>query len=175
MEFFQSWQIKRITLAPYHSVADGQAESTNKVIINNLKKRLEESKAKTCTGETPFFLVYGVKASILVEIGEPSMRYIQATEESNDEEMRVNLDLLEERRETTLIRMAAQKQIIERYHDRKAHLRGWLICGTLVICPYNTRSKNKEAITSKDLDTGVVDPSREIVESESELKEGSKG
>ena len=35
---FQSWQIKRITSTPYHPVGNGQAESTNKVIINNLNK-----------------------------------------------------------------------------------------------------------------------------------------
>ncbi|XP_070023325.1 uncharacterized protein [Nicotiana sylvestris] len=86
-----------------------QAESTNKVIINNLKKWLEESKgnwpevlpgvlwayrttAKTSTGETPFLLVYGAEDLIPVEIGEPSTWFTQATQESNDEEMRVNLD-----------------------------------------------------------------------------------
>ncbi|XP_075095316.1 uncharacterized protein LOC142173594 [Nicotiana tabacum] len=122
--FFQSWQIKRITSTPYHPVANGQAESTNKIIINNLKKILEESKgnwhevlpgvlwayrttAKTGMGETPFSLIYGAEALIPVEIGEPSTRFAQATEESNGEEMRTNLDLLEERREATLIRMAA--------------------------------------------------------------------
>ncbi|XP_070017976.1 uncharacterized protein [Nicotiana sylvestris] len=116
-----------------HSVLDpdaNQAESTNKVIINNLKKRLEESKgnwpevlpgvlwayrttAKTSTGETPFSLVYGAEALIPVDIGEPSTRFTQATQESNDEEMRVNLDLLEGQREDALIRMAAQKQVIK--------------------------------------------------------------
>ncbi|XP_070029392.1 uncharacterized protein [Nicotiana sylvestris] len=106
------------------TVGNGQAKSTNKVIINNLKKRLEESKgnwpevllgvlwayrtmAKTSTGETPFSLVYRTEALIPVEIGEPSTRFTQATQESNDEEMRVNLDLLETRREAALIRMAA--------------------------------------------------------------------
>nr|XP_009799421.1 PREDICTED: uncharacterized protein LOC104245504 [Nicotiana sylvestris] len=54
---------------------------------------------------------------------EPSTRYTQGTEESNEEEMRVNLDLLEERRETALIRMAAQKQVIERYYNQKACLK----------------------------------------------------
>ncbi|XP_070013752.1 uncharacterized protein [Nicotiana sylvestris] len=101
-EFFRSWQIKRITSTPYHPVGNGHAESTNKVIINNLKKRLQEAK---------------------VEIGEPSTRFMEATEESNSEEMRVNLDLLEERREAALIRMAAQKQVIERYYNQKARLR----------------------------------------------------
>nr|XP_009785655.1 PREDICTED: uncharacterized protein LOC104233891 [Nicotiana sylvestris] len=131
-KFFQSWRIKRITSTPYHPVGNGQAESTNKVIINNLKKRLEESKVnwsevlpeelwayqtttKMSTGETPFSLVYGAEALIPVEIGEPSTRYTQATEESNEEEMRVNLDLLEERRENALKRMAAQKQVTKRY------------------------------------------------------------
>nr|XP_033517146.1 uncharacterized protein LOC117281415 [Nicotiana tomentosiformis] len=75
------------------------------------------------TGETPFLLVYGSEALIPVEIGEPNTRFILATEESNDEELRTNLDLLEQRREAALIRMAAQKQIIERYYNRKAHLR----------------------------------------------------
>ncbi|XP_070045918.1 uncharacterized protein [Nicotiana tomentosiformis] len=130
--FKQSWQIKRITSSPCHPVANGQAESTNKVIINNLKKRLEESKGKwpevlpgvlwayrtttkIGTRETPFSFVYGAEALIPVEIGEPSTRFTQATDESNGEKMRTNLDLLEEKREATLIRMVAQKQIIERY------------------------------------------------------------
>ncbi|XP_019229964.1 PREDICTED: uncharacterized protein LOC109210936 [Nicotiana attenuata] len=96
--------------------ANGQAEATNKVIINNLKKRLEESNgkwpevlpgilwayrtiAKTSTGKTPFSLVYGTEALIPIEIGEPSTRYTHATEESNEEEMQTNMDLVEERRE----------------------------------------------------------------------------
>ncbi|XP_070025302.1 uncharacterized protein [Nicotiana sylvestris] len=51
------------------------------------------------------------------------MRYTNATEESNEEEMQINLDLVEERREAAQIRMAAQKQMIERYYNRKANLR----------------------------------------------------
>ncbi|XP_070052206.1 uncharacterized protein [Nicotiana tomentosiformis] len=133
-------EIKQITSAPYHPAANGQAESINKVIINNLKKRLEESKGKwpevlpgvlwayrtttkTSTGETPFLLVYGAEALIPIVIGEPSTRYTHLTEEANKKEMRVDLDLLEERREASLIRMAAQKQMIERYYNRKANLR----------------------------------------------------
>ncbi|XP_075084738.1 uncharacterized protein LOC142167996 [Nicotiana tabacum] len=105
-------EIKRITSAPYHHAANGQVESTNKFIIKKLKKRLEESKGKwpemllgmlwayrtttkTSTSETPFLLVYGAEALILVEIGKPSTRYTHLTEEASKEEMRVNLDLLE--------------------------------------------------------------------------------
>ncbi|XP_070050897.1 uncharacterized protein [Nicotiana tomentosiformis] len=142
-------------------MVDGQAESTNKIIINNLKKRLEESKgnwlevlprvlwayritAKACTGETPFLLVYGSEALIPVEIGEPSTRFTQATEESNDEELRKNLDLLEQRREAALIRMEAHKQTIERYYNRKAHLRYFKI-GDFVLKKGFQSTKTAEA------------------------------
>ncbi|XP_070029365.1 uncharacterized protein [Nicotiana sylvestris] len=146
-DYFTKWveagafkQIKRITSTPYHPVGNGKAESMNKVIINNLKNRLEESKGnwpellpgvlsayrtttKTSTGETPFSLVYEDEELIPVELGESSTRYTQATEESNEEEIRINLDLLEEKREAALIRMAAQKQVMERCYHRKARLR----------------------------------------------------
>ncbi|XP_070040804.1 uncharacterized protein [Nicotiana tomentosiformis] len=121
-------------------LANGQAESTNKVIISNFKKRLEESKdkwlevlpgvlwaygttSKTSTDETPFSLVCGTEALIPLQIGEPSTRYTHTTEAINEEELRVNLDLTEERREAALIRMVAQKQMIEQYSNRKANLR----------------------------------------------------
>nr|XP_016467816.1 PREDICTED: uncharacterized protein LOC107790405 [Nicotiana tabacum] len=45
-KFLEYMKIKRITSSPYHPSTNGQAESTNKVIIQNLKKRLEASKGK---------------------------------------------------------------------------------------------------------------------------------
>nr|XP_016505827.1 PREDICTED: uncharacterized protein LOC107823656 [Nicotiana tabacum] len=162
-------KIKRITSAPYHPAANGQAGSTSKVIINNLKKRLEESKGKwpevlpgvlwayrtttkTSTSETPFSLVYEAEALIPVEIGEPSTRYTHATEAANEEEMRVNLDLIEERREATLIRMVAQKQMIERYYNMKANLRYFKI-GDFVL--------KKMFRSTKAANTGKLSPNWE--------------
>ncbi|XP_070013464.1 uncharacterized protein [Nicotiana sylvestris] len=100
--FLEDLKIKKITSSPYHPSANGQAESTNKVIIQNLKKRLEAAKgrwpeelpgvlwlyrtiAKSSTGETPFSLVYGADALILVEVWEPALRYFQADKETNNE------------------------------------------------------------------------------------------
>ncbi|XP_075078694.1 uncharacterized protein LOC142164597 [Nicotiana tabacum] len=74
-------------------------------------------------GETPFSLVYGAEALIPVEIRDPSTRFTQASKEYNDKEMRINLDLLEGKREAILIRMTAQKQVMERYYNQKARLR----------------------------------------------------
>ncbi|XP_033513773.1 uncharacterized protein [Nicotiana tomentosiformis] len=119
-------KIKWITSVPYHLMANRQAESTNKVIINNLKKQLEESKVKwqkvlpgvlwayrtmtkTSTGETPFLLVYGTEALIPADIGKPSTRYTRTIKVTNEKELRINLDLTEERREALLVRMADEK------------------------------------------------------------------
>ncbi|KAL5570327.1 hypothetical protein UlMin_026902 [Ulmus minor] len=69
---------------PRYPQANGQAESTNKTVINIIKKRLEKAKglwadelpgvlwayrttAKTSTGETPFALAYGIEAVIPVD------------------------------------------------------------------------------------------------------------
>ncbi|XP_019226659.1 PREDICTED: uncharacterized protein LOC109208090 [Nicotiana attenuata] len=45
-KFLEDLKIKRITSSPYHPSPNGQVESTNKVIIQNLKKRLEAGKGK---------------------------------------------------------------------------------------------------------------------------------
>ncbi|XP_075081537.1 uncharacterized protein LOC142166353 [Nicotiana tabacum] len=65
----------------------------------------------------------GTEALIPIEIGEPSTRFTHTKEASNEEELRTNLDLTEERREASLIQMTSQKQRIERYFNRKANLR----------------------------------------------------
>ncbi|XP_019241313.1 PREDICTED: uncharacterized protein LOC109221304 [Nicotiana attenuata] len=91
-KFLKDLKIKRIKSSPYHPSANGQAESTNKVIIQNLKKWLEAAK---------------------VEVGDPTLRYFQANEETNNEAMLINLELLDERRDLVHIRMVAQNKRME--------------------------------------------------------------
>jgi len=91
-KFLEDHKIKRILSAPYHPSGNGQVESTNKTIIQNLKKRLTDAKgkwkeilpevlwayrttAKSSTGATPFSFVYGAEDLIPVEVGEPSIKY----------------------------------------------------------------------------------------------------
>ncbi|GJS94143.1 reverse transcriptase domain-containing protein [Tanacetum coccineum] len=65
---------------------------------------------KTSNGETPFSLTYGSEAVIPAEIGMPTYRTIHFNEAQNEEEMRLNLDLSQERKETTAIREAKSKE-----------------------------------------------------------------
>ncbi|GJY23089.1 reverse transcriptase domain-containing protein, partial [Tanacetum coccineum] len=59
------------------------------------------------------------KAVILAEIGIPTYRTLMVREEYNVKEMRLNLDLLQERRETTAIREARYKSKMEQYYNKK--------------------------------------------------------
>nr|KYP72260.1 Gypsy retrotransposon integrase-like protein 1 [Cajanus cajan] len=98
------------------TLTNGQAESANKVILTELKKRLGEAKgawaeqlpevlwAYRCTPqlttqETPFRLVYGSDAMLPVEIGEPSFRRAHFDESNNEDELRTNLDVVDEIRD----------------------------------------------------------------------------
>ncbi|XP_070013175.1 uncharacterized protein [Nicotiana sylvestris] len=45
-KFLEDHKIKRILSTLYHQSANGQAESTNKTIIRNLEKRLDDAKGK---------------------------------------------------------------------------------------------------------------------------------
>jgi len=59
--------------------------------------------AEFSTRETPFSLVYGAKALIPVEVGEPSARFRHSNKGSNNEAMETALELLDERREASLV------------------------------------------------------------------------
>ncbi|XP_070009256.1 uncharacterized protein LOC142162268 [Nicotiana tabacum] len=138
-KFLEGLKVKRITSSSYHPTANGQEVSTNKVIIQDLKKKLEDAKGrcpeelltvlwayrtttKSSTVKIPFPLVYGAKDLISVEIGEPTMRYYRVNEQENDEAMLIKLDLLEEHQNLAYVRMMAQKQRIERYYNYRKHL-----------------------------------------------------
>ena len=90
-----------------------QAEAVNKVIVNELKKRLDNAKGRwveelpyviwtyrtiprKSTRETPFSMTYRAEAVIPLENGFPTMRTNAFTSDENSELLRKNLDLIEE-------------------------------------------------------------------------------
>ena len=58
------------------------------------------------TGEMPFSMTYRIEAMIPTEIGLSSMKVSNFAPENNDANMAEQLDLLEERREMALIKLA---------------------------------------------------------------------
>ncbi|GJX59626.1 hypothetical protein Tco_0291016 [Tanacetum coccineum] len=77
---------------------------------------------KSSYGDTPFSLAYGTEAAIPAEVGMPMYRTAVVDAVHNDEELRPNLDLLEERRERAAIREAKAKLKMTKYYN--ARVRG---------------------------------------------------
>ena len=115
--------IKNRYSTPAYLQGNGQAEAVNNVIVNGLKKRLDDAKGRwveelphvlwtyrttprKSTGETPFSMTYGAEAVIPLENGFPTMRTSTFTLDGNDELLKKNLDLIEERRENAMVQLA---------------------------------------------------------------------
>ena len=101
---------------------NGQAEASNKVIVNGLKKRLDVAKGRwveelphvlwayrttprCSTGETPFAMTYGAEAVIPLEANFPTLITSSFSPSSNDDMLGESLDLVEERRERVMIHL----------------------------------------------------------------------
>nr|GEW18966.1 reverse transcriptase domain-containing protein [Tanacetum cinerariifolium] len=77
---------------------------------------------KSSHGDTPFFLTYGTKAVMPAEIGMQTYRTATVDVVHNDEDLRLNLDLLEERRERVATCEAKAKLKMTKYYN--ARVRG---------------------------------------------------
>ena len=58
------------------------------------------------TGETPFSMTYEAEAVIPLEIGFPTLRMSSFTLNNNDRLLGKSLDLIEERRENAMVKLA---------------------------------------------------------------------
>ena len=122
-KYYSDMGIKNRYSTPACLQGNGQAEAVNKVIVNGLKKKLDDSKGRWVeelphvlwtyrttprkfTRETPFSMTYEAKAVIPLENGFPTMRTSTFTSDGNSELLKKNLDLIEERRENAMVQLA---------------------------------------------------------------------
>ena len=99
---------------------NGQAQTVNKVIVNGLKKMLDDAKGKwveelshvlwtyrttphKSTWETPFSMTYGAKDVIPLKTGFPTLKTSLFSPSSNNNLLERSLDLIEERRESAMV------------------------------------------------------------------------
>ena len=153
--------IKNFFSSPGYPQSNGQVEVFNKIILRGIKKKLEEAKEKwveelpnilwthrttvrKSTGETPFALAYGVEAVIPLEVGIPTTRRKNFVVKTNEDNLRKDLDLLEERRDLAMVRLALYQQRIKREHDKSVKPRVFRV-GDLVLRKVmaNTRKPNE--------------------------------
>ena len=108
--------------------------------MNGLKKRLDDAKGRwveellhvlwayrttprKSTRETPFSMTYGAEAVIPLENGFPTMRSSAFTSDGNNELLKRNLDLIEERRENTRVQLAYYQHKLKQGYDLSVKLR----------------------------------------------------
>ena len=128
--------------SPAHLQSNGQAEVTIRTLKAAMKTKLEDLKGKwveylpevlwayrttrkLATQETPFALAFGTKAIAPVEIGLKSPRIELESVEHNEEALRLNLDLLDEKRDQVLKRTEDFQRKTARYYDQKVKPRNY--------------------------------------------------
>ncbi|GJZ87057.1 reverse transcriptase domain-containing protein [Tanacetum coccineum] len=128
--------IKQRFASVKHPQTNGQVERANRCLGEGIKARLGEDNInwveevphllwvhrimiKTSNGDTSFSLTYGTEAVIPVEIRMPLIRCAEVIQVENDEELLLNLDILEERREKAAVREAKNKAIMAKYYNAK--------------------------------------------------------
>ena len=125
---------------PTYLQGNGQVEAINKVIVNGIKKRLDDVKGKwveelshvlwtyrttppKSIEETPFSMTYGAKVVIPVEKSFPALKTSSFSPSSNDKLLERSLDLIEERRESAMVQLAYYQHKLKKCYDAKVRLR----------------------------------------------------
>ena len=153
-----TWELRIDTLLPAYPQGNGQAETVNKVIVNGLKKRLDDAKGKwveelphvlwtyrttpwKSTRETPFSMTYEAKAIIPLETGFPTLRTSSFSLSNNNELLEKSLDFIEERRENAMVQLAYYQHKLKQGYDANVKLRP-LVPGDLVLRKVLGTAKN---------------------------------
>ncbi|KAK3021614.1 hypothetical protein RJ639_045247 [Escallonia herrerae] len=102
-----------------HPQSNGLTENMNRSILQGLQRKLDDAKGAwvdelpkvlwayrttphSVMGETPFLLCFGTEALLPVKVGLPTVRVLQFSEAENEENLRGNLDLLDDVRAQAL-------------------------------------------------------------------------
>ena len=113
---------------------------SNRTLLKIIKAKLDNAKgawleelpnvlwayrttARTLTRETPFRLIYGTEAVIPVEVGVASIRQEVLHEEDNDNQLRINLDCMDEVSDKASSRMTKYQQKMVEYYNKRVKLR----------------------------------------------------
>ncbi|CAL8134521.1 unnamed protein product [Prunus armeniaca] len=139
LDMAEAFKFRLLQSTPYYAQANGQAESSNKVIINIIRKMLEKNpkqwheklsetlwayrtSKREATGMTPYALTYGHDAILLMEIAIQSLRIAHQHDlvgEDYSQAMLLELEGLDAARIDTLNKLLAGKQAVSRAYNKR--------------------------------------------------------
>ena len=168
-DFCTHFGIQNHYSSPTHPQANGQAKVVNQSLLKIIKTQLEGAKGvwpdelpgalwaymttvRTPTGETPFKLAYGSEAVIPAEVHMANHRVMMYQENDNTEQLRLNLDLIDEVGMDAEHRTAKYKNLMARKYDTMVKPRHFNI-GDLVL--------KKVSLATKDPSHGKLGPNWE--------------
>jgi hypothetical protein len=161
LAFAQDHGIKICNSTPYYAQENGQAESTNKIIKNNIRKVVDNN--PTCWDEllsevlwayrtskrlsintTPYSLVYGHDAVIPVEITVKSLRVVRQNQLSHvdyESAMLAELDDIDEQQIAALNLIMIQKKKVALVYNKRIKPRSFFVGDMVwkVILPPGTK------------------------------------
>jgi len=161
-DFAESYKIKMLNSSPYYAQANGQAESSNKILIKLIKKKIEDKPKRWhevlsealwahrisrhgATKVTPFELVYGQEAMLPVEVNLDAYRFAKQNDLSAvmyHDLMMDNIDEVTDKRMRALKEIEKDKARVARAYNKKVKSKSFQI-GDLVwqtILPIGTKS-----------------------------------
>jgi len=161
-EFAESYKIKILNSSPYYAQANGQAESSNKILIRLIKKKIEENPKRWhevlsealwahrisrhgATKVTPFELVYGQEAVVPVEVNLDTYRLAKQNDLSAVDYydlMMDNIDEVSDKRMQALKEIEKDKLRVARAYNKKVKAKSFQF-GELVwktILPLGTKN-----------------------------------
>ncbi|XP_010451603.1 PREDICTED: uncharacterized protein LOC104733748 [Camelina sativa] len=164
--FCTLWKIRLNKSTPRYPQGNGQDEAMNKVILANLKKRLDSRKGRwpdelqgvlwairttprRDTNETPFSLVYGVDVVVPAYIEVLGVRTLlnPLRVVENEEFLHDTFDTINERQDQASVRIQNYQSAVTRYYNSKIQSRP-LSVGDLVLRKVyeNTEELNAEKL-----------------------------
>lgn len=140
VKFASDLRIKHKKALVCHPQSNDQVQVTYRITVCGLEKRLQAAKKKwpeeflnvlwayrtsanSSTKETPFKLAFGTEALLPVEIGSLSHRILSYKEEPNSQDLKTNLDLIDELRAGAVDNMAKYKEKTKDYFTKRTRIR----------------------------------------------------
>jgi hypothetical protein len=161
-EFVETYGIKLLNSSPYYAQANGQAESSNKILIKPIKKKIEENPGRWhevlsealwaqrisrhgATKVTPFELVYGQEAVLPVEVNLAAYRLAKQNDLDVDTYhalMMDNIDEVTDKRLEALEEIEKYKRRVARAYNRKVRAKSFQVDDLVwkTILPIGTKS-----------------------------------